>query len=69
MLPGAALKLAKAHLERPHHFSRQLALVHNANFTSSLLIDTQANGAFGMPRSLDPGGLRSAQNNWLASEH
>ena len=48
MHPGTALKLAKARLKRPHHFSRQSALTHNANFKSALLIQTQANGAFGI---------------------
>ena len=35
-----------------------MASIHNANFKSALLIDTQANGAFGMP-------FWSAQNHWL----
>lgn len=70
MLPGTAFKLAKAHLKRPHKtFSRQLAVTDKASFKSALLIETQAIGAFRMPRSLDPGGLASTQINWLGSEH
>lgn len=69
MLPGTTVKLAKVHLKKPNHFVRQSALIHNANFKSALLIETQANSAFGMPRSLDPGGLGSAHKNRLASEH
>ncbi len=68
MLPGTAFKFAKEYLKRPHHFSRQFALTHNANLKSALLIETQPNDAFRMPRSLNPGGLGSAQNNWLSSK-
>ena len=63
------LQARQAHLKRRHRFPRQLALIENANFESALLIETQANSAFGMPRSLDPGGLASVHNNWLGSEH
>ena len=69
MLPRTASKLAKEYLKRPHHFSRHFAWIHNANLKSALLIETQANEAFRMPRSLDRGGLGSAQNNWLPSKH